>query len=85
MIRYGGYSTVRLDATMDTIENRSEVFWMAFSSLSKKERQAVVERLLKDPEFREDLMDIAVFEQRKYEPSRPFREYLEERGINREL
>ena len=67
---------------MDTIESRSEVFWMAFSSLSKKERQAVVERLLKDPQFGEDLMDIAIFEQRKHEPSRPFREYLEERGIN---
>ena len=67
---------------MNTIESRSEVFWMAFSSLSKSERHAVVERLLKDPEFREDLMDIAVLEQRKNEPSRPFREYLKERGVD---
>ncbi len=64
---------------MNTMESRSEVFWMAFCSLSKKQRRAVVERLLKEPEFREDLMDMAVFEQRQDEPSRPFREYLNER------
>ena len=57
---------------MDTIESRSEVFWMAFSSLSRKERHAVVQRLLEDPEFTEDLLDIAIFEQRKDEHSEPW-------------
>ncbi len=57
---------------MNTVESRSEVFWMAFCSLSKKERKAIVERLLEEPEFREDLMDIATFEQRKHEPTEPW-------------
>ena len=64
---------------MDAVESRSEVFWMAFRSLSQKERRAIVRRLLQEPEFMEDLMDIAIIEQRKGEPARPFREYLEER------
>ncbi len=65
---------------MNTTESRSEVFWMAFCSLSKKEQRAVLERFLEEPQFREDLMDIATFEQRKDEPTRPFREYLKDRS-----
>ena len=48
---------------MDAMESRSEVFWMASCSLSKKQRRAVVERLLKESKYREDLMDMAIFEQ----------------------
>ena len=63
---------------MSAVESRAEVFWMAFSSLSRAERHKVVNRLLKDPEFREDLIDIAIAKQRSKEPSRPFEEYLTE-------
>ena len=55
---------------MTTTEATAEVFWTAFRALSKKERAAIVERLLKDEEFMEDLMDIAILEERKNEPSR---------------
>ena len=58
---------------------RSEIFWMAFKGLPKKEQQCVVERLLRDNAFREDLIDIAILEQRRREPSRPLKEYLAER------
>lgn len=64
---------------MNRVESRAEIFLMALHSLSKQEREAVIARLLDDPELREDLMDIAVIQQRKGEPSRPFRDYLAER------
>lgn len=57
----------------------AEAFWMAFQALSTSERRAVVERLLQDRDFREDLIDIALIEERRSEPSRPLREYLAER------
>ncbi|MCL4501765.1 MAG: hypothetical protein M1438_07895 [Deltaproteobacteria bacterium] len=60
-------------------EARAEVFWMAFKGLPKKEKQLVVQKLLQDQEFMEDLMDIAVIEQRRSEPSRPLKKYLTER------
>ena len=64
---------------MSVKEAKAEVFWMAFKGLQKKERQSVIERLLKDKEFKEDLIDIAIIEQRRAEPSRPLEEYLAER------
>lgn len=68
---------------MSVSEARKEIFWMAFKSLSKKDRQSVVERFLKDNEFIEDLIDIVTFEQRRYEPSRPLKAYLADRKKNR--
>jgi hypothetical protein len=49
---------------------------LALESLSKSEKRVVISRLLEDEELREDLIDIAVYEQRKNEPTRPFSEYL---------
>lgn len=37
---------------MTTTEAAAEVFWTAFRALSKKEREAVVERLLRDRNLR---------------------------------
>ena len=64
---------------MNVIEAKADVFWMAFKGLRKKERQSVIERLLTDTEFMEDLKDIATIELRREEPSRPLEEYLAER------
>ncbi len=64
---------------MSPNEAKKEIFWIAFKSLSKKERQSIVERLLKDSEFSEDLIDIAILKQREDEPSRPLENYLLER------
>jgi hypothetical protein len=61
---------------MTTTEATAEVFWTAFRALSKKERAAIVERLLKDEEFMEDLIDIVILEERQNEPSRSLDEYL---------
>lgn len=65
---------------MSKVESRAEIFLMAFQSLSKAEKEAVTARLLEDPELREDILDLALIQQRQGEPSRPFREYLTERG-----
>jgi len=61
---------------MKAVESRAEVYVMALQSLSEVERGAVITRLLKDPQLREDILDLAVIQQRQGEPSRPFREYL---------
>ncbi len=61
-------------------EAKAEVFWLAFKGLPRKEQQAVVQKLLQDREFAEDLLDIAIIEQRRSEPSRPLEEYLSDKG-----
>ena len=61
---------------MKAAESRAEVYLMALQSLSEAEREAVITRLLEDPQIREDILDLAVIQQRQGEPSRPFRDYL---------
>ncbi|MEW6657891.1 MAG: hypothetical protein AB1424_04470 [Thermodesulfobacteriota bacterium] len=57
-------------------EAQAEVFWLAFKGLPKKEQQAIVQKLLQDHEFVEDLLDIAIIEQRQLEPSRSLEKYV---------
>jgi len=64
---------------MDTVEATSEVFLTAFRALPKKAREAVVEKMLSDEEFLEDLVDTVIIEQRRKEPSRNLDEYLAHR------
>lgn len=61
-------------------ETRADVFWMAFQSLSRQEQAAVLRRVVADERLRRDLMDLALIEERRTEPSRPLREYLAEWG-----
>ena len=61
-------------------EAKAEVFWLAFKGLSRKEQHLIVQKLLQDREFTEDLLDIAIIEQRRSEPSRPLEEYLADKG-----
>ena len=56
---------------------------MAFKGLTKKEKRIFIERLLKDKEFVEDLLDMAIIEKRRKEPSRPLEDYLAERKNRR--
>jgi len=65
---------------MKTLESRAEVYLMALQSLSKAEREAVLTRLLEDEKLREDILDLAIIQQRQGETSRPFSEYLAGRG-----
>ena len=63
---------------MSKVESRVGILFTA--SLSALEREAVTARLLEDPELMEDILDLALIQQRRGEPSRSFREYLTERG-----
>ncbi len=58
----------------------AEVFLTALRALPEEERQAVLAHIVEDEEWQEDLQDLAVFSQRRNEPSRPFRESLQEHG-----
>jgi len=64
---------------MKAVESRAEVYLMALQSLSKAEKEAVIAHLLADAKLREDILDLALIQQRQEEPPRPFREYLAER------
>ncbi|MFW6105033.1 MAG: hypothetical protein ACOC7P_00460 [Chloroflexota bacterium] len=64
---------------MKAVESRAEVYLMAIQSLSKAEKEAVIARLLEDPQLREDILDLAIIQQRQGEPSKPFTEYLADR------
>ena len=64
---------------MTTLEAQVEVFYQAFKGLKQSQKGALIKRLLEDKTFREDLIDLAIIESRRDEPSRPFREYLAER------
>jgi hypothetical protein len=63
-----------MTATQATVE----VFWTVFKGLPPAERQAVLRRLVQDKYLRHALMDWAVIESRRAEPSRPLRAYLKE-------
>jgi hypothetical protein len=56
----------------------AEVFWTAFLAMEAGERQAFIERLIGDSELREDLLDAALIEERKDEPTRPLQDVLAE-------
>jgi len=64
---------------MKAVESRAEVYLMALQSLSKAEKEAVISRLLEDPNLGEDILDLAVIQQRQREPARPLRDYLADR------
>ena len=64
---------------MNTAKATSEVFWTAFQALPKKARVAVIDKMLQNKEFKEDLIDAVIIDQRKHEPTRSLREYLAKR------
>jgi hypothetical protein len=62
---------------MTKTQATAEVFWTAFRSLPRRERQAVLRRLLEDKSLGGDLQDLATIARRRSEPARPLRKYLE--------
>jgi len=68
---------------MATTDATAAIFLPAFRALPKKEREAILARLLKDREFREDLIDTVIIDQRHKEPSKSLDEYLAERKKKR--
>ncbi len=52
----------------------------AFRGLTKAQRQVVLDELLRQKAYREDLLDLATIEARRHEPRRPLEDYLAERA-----
>ncbi|OGO31112.1 MAG: hypothetical protein A2Z16_15660 [Chloroflexi bacterium RBG_16_54_18] len=63
---------------MTEAEATAEVFWTAFKVLSRAEQQAILRRIIRDQNLRRDLIDLALIEERRDEPARPLRDYLNE-------
>ncbi len=61
---------------MTKAEATADVFITALKALPRKERDAVLVRIARDRALGRDLADLQVFEQRRGEPQRPFRDYL---------
>ncbi len=57
-------------------EATAEVFWTALKALPRKERQAVLRRVVHDEKLRHDMLDLALIEERRAEPARPLRAAL---------
>jgi hypothetical protein len=60
----------------------AEVFYTAFKALSKQEQQDVLARIARDRKLRrmlEDVSDRLVIDEERDKPSRPLREYIDER------
>ena len=58
----------------------AEVFFTAFQALPKEDRDEVLVRMVGNRSLRRDLLDLATIAERQQESSRPFHEYLGERG-----
>jgi hypothetical protein len=67
---------------MSTSQATAEVFVTAFKTLKRRERDAVMERMLADEELREDLVDTLALEARRHELRSPFRQVLKELKID---
>ena len=65
---------------MTKTEATAEVFWTAFTVLPIEEKRAVIQRIILDEDLRRDMMDLSIIEERRNEPERPLREYLQEKG-----
>jgi hypothetical protein len=63
---------------MTQVQATAAVFLTAFRALPKEEQEAVLAGIVEDENLREDLIDLAVFEQRRDEPSQNFDEFLAE-------
>jgi len=65
---------------MTKTEATAEVFWTAFSVLPSDEKRAVIQRIIQKETLRRDLKDLTLIEERRSEPARPLREYLQKKS-----
>ncbi len=60
----------------------AEIFFTAFKAMEEAEREAFIEKVVNDPRFKEDLIDIALIEEAKKVKGRSVsaRDYFAGRG-----
>ena len=56
---------------MKTNQATAEVFYTAFKALKNNEKEAFLEKVISDPELREDLIDIVLIEKAKKVKGKP--------------
>ena len=66
---------------MSATEATAEVFVTAFRALKRREREAVLEKLLADADLAQDLADTLALESRRHQPRKPVRKVLQDLGI----
>lgn len=66
--------------TLDTADASASVFMTAFNALAPAARRQVLKRLVASTDLREDIEATLLWEDRKDEPRRSFREYLAARA-----
>ena len=66
---------------MSATEATAEVFVTAFKSLTPRQREAVLARMLADKKLSADLADTLTLESRRHQPRQPFRQVLKDLGI----
>lgn len=63
---------------MTAKEAVADIFMTAFRALSPGEQDAILAKMVKDQELREDLIDLAVAEARSHERPRSFQTFIAE-------
>ena len=66
---------------MSATEATAEIFVTAFKALKRKEREAVLQKLVTDAELADDLADSLALEARRNQPRTPLREVLKDLRI----
>lgn len=66
---------------MSATEATAEIFLTAFKALKRKERDAVLQKLVSDAELAEDLADTFALEGRRDQPHTPLRDVLKDLRI----
>ena len=66
---------------MSATEATAEVFLTAFKALKRREREAVLEKLVSDAQLAEDLADTLALEARRHQPHQPIRDALKDLKI----
>ena len=67
---------------MTSQQATAEVFFIAFMALSRREKEVILTRIARDRKLRRILVDISdrlVIEEEQEKPSRPLRDYIEDR------
>ena len=66
---------------MSATEATAEIFMTAFRALKRKERDAVLQKLVTDAELADDLADSLALEARRNQPHTPLRDVLKDLRI----
>jgi hypothetical protein len=66
---------------MSVTEATAEIFFTAFKALKRREREAVLQKLVADVQLADDLADTLALEARRQQPHSPLRDVLKDLRI----